>query len=235
MESCTFPCALCLWCRRSYRVFLERVFAALTGADPDRLVDGRDEDLPVADPPSSRDAHDRLHDVTDDVIFDDDLDPDLRNEIDDVGRPTVDLFLSAGPTEALHLVDGHSLNADLAQTILHIVELERLDDGFDLFHLVSTLALQCFEAVSQQLNRRNPVPSSTIERVAGGWDPPRVPRSTDRQGADQLADIADAVRGQPRLQIAHDPARHVGIDEALRADLDRARAGQEELDGVGCI
>src|SRR5690349_8555213 len=45
-------------------------------------------------------------------------------------------------TEAFDFSDGHSGDANLVQSVFHFVELERLDDGFDLFHrfdLVSEL------------------------------------------------------------------------------------------------
>src|SRR5206468_2308909 len=85
-----------------------------------------------------------------------DLDADLGDEVDHVGRASIDLLLSAGTAEPLDLIDGHPLNTHLAKTILHIVQLEWLDDGFDLLHAVLTLSRQCFAPVSQQLNRRNP-------------------------------------------------------------------------------
>jgi hypothetical protein len=37
-------------------------------------------------------------------------------------------------TEALGLDDCHALQADFLQGFLHVIELERLDDGFNLFH-----------------------------------------------------------------------------------------------------
>src|ERR1700690_2341700 len=133
-EVMCFPCA---WCLLVLGTSLKCVFAPLARADADRFVDGRDENLPVPDTAGPRDAHDRFHHVPHDVVLHDDLDPDLWNEVDHVGRPAIDLFLAAGSTEALNLVYSHPLNAHLPQTILHIVELEGLDDGFDLFHVVS--------------------------------------------------------------------------------------------------
>jgi hydroxyethylthiazole kinase-like uncharacterized protein yjeF len=38
--------------------------------------------------------------------------------------------------EALHLDDGEALDADVLERFLHLIELERLDDGFDLLHVV---------------------------------------------------------------------------------------------------
>ena len=35
---------------------------------------------------------------------------------------------------ALGLDDGHALDSEVLERFLHLVQLERLDDGFDLFH-----------------------------------------------------------------------------------------------------
>src|SRR5450432_2260245 len=113
---------------------LQRVFAALAGPDADRLLDRSDEDLSITDPSGAGDREDRLDHVADDVILDDDLHADLLDEVHDIGRPAVDLFFSTGPAKAFDLVDGHALNPDLAKAVLHIVQLEGLDDGFDFFH-----------------------------------------------------------------------------------------------------
>src|SRR5690606_15159993 len=76
---------------------------------------------------------DHLPDV---VVRHDDLELHLRHEVDDVGRAAVDLLLAARAAEALHLGDRHPVHADLGEALLHLVELERLDDGLDLLHAV---------------------------------------------------------------------------------------------------
>src|SRR4051794_16164517 len=98
----------------------ERVFTALAGANTDGLLDRRDEDLSIANPPGAGDRQDRLDDITNDVVLDDDLDPDLGNEVHDISRAAIDLLLATGSTKAFDLVDGHALNADFAKAILHI-------------------------------------------------------------------------------------------------------------------
>ena len=61
--------ALLFWVAAQNRGFgaLERVLAALAGADADRFLDGGDEDLSVADAAGARDGRDRLDDVADDA------------------------------------------------------------------------------------------------------------------------------------------------------------------------
>ena len=39
------------------------------------------------------------------------------------------------PPEALGLCHGDTLQPDAVQRILHVIQLERLDDRFNLFHL----------------------------------------------------------------------------------------------------
>src|SRR5262245_51946745 len=43
------------------------------------------------------------------------------------------------PPESLDLTHGEALHADAAQTFLHLIELERLDNGLDFFHAASFL------------------------------------------------------------------------------------------------
>src|SRR6202012_5083608 len=62
------------------------------------------------------------------------LDLDLGQEVHDVLGAAVELRLALLAAIALGLDDRHALDAQLLQGFLHLVQLERLDDGFDLFH-----------------------------------------------------------------------------------------------------
>src|SRR5262245_22442061 len=92
---------------------LDGVLAALTRADAHRFVDLHDEDLSVADAAGLGAALDGVDDAGDHAVGDDDLDLHLGDEIDDVRRAAVDLFLAAGAAEAFHFGDGHALDAHL--------------------------------------------------------------------------------------------------------------------------
>ena len=87
--------------------------------------------------PGLRALLDRVEHVVDDLVGHDDLDLHFRHEVDDVRRPSVDLFLAARAPEAFDFGDGHSLHAHLGESVLHLVELEWLDDGFNLLHASS--------------------------------------------------------------------------------------------------
>src|SRR5918994_2968262 len=113
---------------------LERVVAALAGADPDDLVDRRHPHLPVADLPRGGGLDDRVDHTGGVELADDDLDADLRDEVDLVLRTAVDLGVAPLAAEALDLADGQTGDADQLQGVLDVVELERLDDGGDELH-----------------------------------------------------------------------------------------------------
>ena len=68
------------------------------------------------------------------VVGQDDLDLHLGQEIDDVFGAAIKLGMALLAAKALDLDHGQALNADLLQRLFHLVQLERLDDGLDLFH-----------------------------------------------------------------------------------------------------
>src|SRR5690606_6530205 len=102
----------------------ERRLPTLTGTDPDRVEHGEHEDLAVADAAAGRHLADRLNDLEGEARRDDDLDLELRNEVDDVGRTAVDLALAPGSTKAPDLADRHAADAELGQPLLDVVERE---------------------------------------------------------------------------------------------------------------
>ena len=63
-----------------------------------------------------------------------DLELHLRQEVDHVFGAPVELGVALLAAEALRLDHRDALKADLLERLLHLVELERLDDGFDLLH-----------------------------------------------------------------------------------------------------
>src|SRR5229473_1587722 len=113
-------------------ILLQRRLAALAGADADHLVDRRDEDLPVPDAARLGRALDRLQRLGDHLVGEHDLDLHLGQEVDHVFGAPVELGVAFLPPEPLHLGHRQPEDADVGQRLLHLVELEGLDDGFDL-------------------------------------------------------------------------------------------------------
>src|SRR6185312_10931618 len=120
--------------RAARRWTLDGRLPALARADADDLLDRRDEDLAVADLAGARRLDDRLDRALGERVLQDHLDLDLRQEIDDVLGAAVELGVALLAAEALDLGHGEPGDAELRQRLAHLVELERLDDRFDLLH-----------------------------------------------------------------------------------------------------
>src|SRR5512140_3354503 len=70
---------------------LDRGLAALAGAHADGFLDGQDEDLAVADAAGPGRGHDRLDHAPHQLVRDDDLQLDLRQQVHRVFRPAIQL------------------------------------------------------------------------------------------------------------------------------------------------
>ena len=108
--------------------------AALFGADSDRLLETYDEHLAVSDLSGLGSLHDGINRLGDEVVGDDDLKFNLREEIHRVFRTAVDFGVTLLASEALDLGNGHSLDADTGQGFLNLFEFEWFDDGYNEFH-----------------------------------------------------------------------------------------------------
>ncbi len=73
------------------------------GTDTYHAFNGCDEDLAVPDLTRARSGHDRLHAGVHLVLGDDDLEPNLRQEIDDVLGTTIELGMPLLTAETLDL------------------------------------------------------------------------------------------------------------------------------------
>src|SRR3954452_9019070 len=112
----------------------DSVQPGFAGPDADRLFDIGDENLAVADAPGLRGAPDRVDGALDQIIADHDLDLHLGQEVDDVFCAAVELGMTLLAAKTLGLGHRDALKADFLKRFLHLVELERLDDGFDFLH-----------------------------------------------------------------------------------------------------
>src|SRR3990170_570452 len=119
--------------RPSY-MLLYRLHSLLAGADANDLLHGVDEDLAVADLAGAGGGDDRLDAALHLLVRHHDLDLHLRQEIHDVFRAAIELGVPLLPAEALDLGHGQAGHAGLRQRLAHVVQLERFDDGLDLFH-----------------------------------------------------------------------------------------------------
>ena len=112
----------------------DRVQAGFAGPDADGFLDVGDEDLAVADAPGLGGPADGVDGFLHEVVGDHDLDFDLGQKIHDVFGAAVQFGVTLLAAEPLGLGDGDALQSDFLKRFFYLVELERLDDGFDFFH-----------------------------------------------------------------------------------------------------
>src|SRR5262249_46491587 len=104
-------------------------------ADSDGFGDCRHQDLAVIDPPGMSRLLDRVDRAINERILHDDFDLYLREEVDDVFGPAIEFGVAFLAAKTLGLGDGDSLDPDFVKRLLHLIELEGLDDRFDFLHL----------------------------------------------------------------------------------------------------
>src|SRR5579862_1164691 len=121
-----------IWARN----FLKRGGVGLAGADAHRVIEAEDEDLAVANLSGLRRRRDGVDDPVHLIGRAGDFDFDFRQETHGVFGAAIDFGVALLTSVALHLGDGQSLNADLGERVADLVELERLDDGHDDFHVM---------------------------------------------------------------------------------------------------
>src|SRR6266702_2071455 len=113
---------------------LNGVQPGFAGSDADGFLDVGHEDLAITDAPGLGRAADGVDGPLDEVVADHDLDFDLGQEVDDVLGAAIKLGMTLLTSEALGLRDRDALKSYFLERLFHLVELERLDDGFDLLH-----------------------------------------------------------------------------------------------------
>src|SRR5438477_6822303 len=112
----------------------DRIPSPLTRSDADYVLDGCDEDLAISDASRARPRDDRGDRLRDALVRHEDRELHLGQEIDDVFGAAEELRVALLPPKTRHVVDRHSLHPDRREAILHLIELERLDDRVDPLH-----------------------------------------------------------------------------------------------------
>ena len=92
------------------------------------------EDLAIAYLSRARDSSDRFQDLLDPIIRDRELDFHLGQKIDHVFGTAVQLSVAFLTAETFDLGHSDSLNAEFAQALAHVIELEGFDDRCDQLH-----------------------------------------------------------------------------------------------------
>ena len=110
-------------------------------ANTDGLFHVGDKYLAVADLAGFRRFDDGTNGRIHLGVGDHEFDFDLGQEIDRIFTATIDFGVTFLAAEAFDFGHGHTFDADLGEGFLNFLELERLDDGDDEFHLIWNLGV----------------------------------------------------------------------------------------------
>src|SRR6202163_357959 len=112
----------------------DSVQPGFSSSDPDRFLDVGDEDFSIADAAGLGGAPDGVDRFFDQIVADHDLDFDLGQEVHDVFGAAIEFGVALLAAATPGFGDGDALQSHFLKRLLHLVELEWLDDGFDFFH-----------------------------------------------------------------------------------------------------
>src|SRR6185437_4132572 len=127
-----------------------------TCADAHGALDIEDKDLAVADLPGMRGLRDCFDHLIGHVGGNHDFDLYFGQEADVVLGTTVDFRLSLLAPETFDLGNREPLHAQRRERLAHVVELERLDDGHDQFHCLTSCVVECRIASLHAVGERCP-------------------------------------------------------------------------------
>src|ERR1035437_1954376 len=113
---------------------LNRGFPFFVRADANGLFDVGYKYLAVADLLRLRGLDDCGHGSIQMLVADDEFKLHLRQKIHGVFAAAIDLRMAFLAAEAFDYADRHSFDSHLVQGVFDFFQLERFDDGFDLFH-----------------------------------------------------------------------------------------------------
>lgn len=113
------------------------VVVLFTGADAQRGFDMGDEDLAIADAPGLGCGGNGFHHPLSDFVRHDDFEFYLGQEIDNIFGTAIEFGVAFLSAEAFGLGHGDAGYAHFVERFLNFIELERLDNSFDLFHVTS--------------------------------------------------------------------------------------------------
>ena len=103
------------------------------------MTDVGHKDFSVTDTTGARGIGNGLHGRVNLIIAHDDFKLQLRQEVDDIFCPALEFSMPLLPAKALGFNHSHALKTQVLKRFFDFVELERLDNRFDLFHKIRLL------------------------------------------------------------------------------------------------
>src|SRR5271157_321284 len=121
-------------CKKGSDPFLQGGFATVVVADANGLGHVEDEDFAVADLAGAGGPGKRLNHFFGALGGNHHFELHLGQEVHVVLLAAIDFLVTLLAAVAAHIGDGHAIDADGHKRLLHFVEFEGLDDGFDFLH-----------------------------------------------------------------------------------------------------
>src|SRR5262249_46226754 len=104
--------------------------------NPYCVINGGHENFTVSDFPGPGGVCQNVDDLADPRVGCDDLQLDFRNQVDCVFGAAINFRVPLLPSMATNLANGTPVPSDARQRGFNVVQLVRLNDGFDFFHNV---------------------------------------------------------------------------------------------------
>src|ERR1700691_2598151 len=117
----------------------KRGLSAVAVADADGFIDGGDEDLAVANLSRPGGGAERSDNLLGARVRHEHFELHFRKQIDFIFRPAIGLGVAFLAAVATHFRDRDALHADANESFLYLVQLVRLYNRFNLFHMASIL------------------------------------------------------------------------------------------------
>src|SRR6266496_367425 len=112
-----------------------RFLADLFRADAYRVFHWKNENFSIPDLAGLSRGHDHADRFVHHVVGEHDFHFHLWQEIHGVFTAAINLGVAFLPAEPLYFRDGHPFDAELGECLFDLLELERLDDRFQFFHV----------------------------------------------------------------------------------------------------
>ena len=103
------------------------------------MTDVGHKDFSVTDTTGARGIGNGLNGGVNLIVTNDDFKFQLRQEVDDIFCATIEFGMALLTAKPLGLHHGHALKTQVLQRFLNFIELERLDNRYDLFHKIRLL------------------------------------------------------------------------------------------------
>src|ERR1700722_1502129 len=138
---------------------------SLPGANADHVLQGRHENLAVANHARSRAFHDGFDHRLDEIFRNRDGYENFWQEVHGVFRSAVSLRVALLPAKSANFGNGQAGYSQRVHALLYLVKLRWSDYGINSFHLLCSLFASCAEiAVPKNLATAN-ITANQLDRI----------------------------------------------------------------------